>query len=956
MKIKDRFQKDGNAFLNLAITFADQGKHKEAKELFLKSINLEPDVPENYFSLGSYLLEYVMKDRIWTFGLTSEQIDELKEAEGLLGKSIDLLKNTQKKALIQDAYINRSTVRIILDNFVSALEDIDAALAINPKSHSAYANRARLNTLKTSQDLDAAIEDFKLALKNGAERETVFPLLITCYLERQDPKIDEAIAEIKAHYTKQEIESSITPSALLVESLIKKKDFVQSESILKEMYSKFGRDPRILLTEAGLRRAQSNMSLFESLTNEASNQSKGIEKNVAEMQLAKHYKNIGAYDKAIPLYASFISETLFDGILRDYLVCLYKSKENRNRNIQKCLAICQKLRINKSGISFLMELEASIYEGMDRLEEAGKLYYELSKLESNNHRHKLNYAKILIHVGKGQEKEGARLLFEIKDKVADKDSLIMLAKSFLKIYEYDEAIKQIFRALEIDSNNPEIQLLYMFAFINRKDKKSPLLDSETVKEGFRVKFRKNGQEQEYLISSDPKASITRFELYKDSGLGRMIYGKRKGDNIVMRNEFGVDESVAILEIKSKYVKAFQNIIDNFSTYFPDNKAMFKIDADPSKIKDLLQKSGERSSKIMEMYYSKNITIGALSAFSGRSLFTVWGALLDQNTKLYCAIGSPDEQKRERDLISRTSSVLLDQISLYTLAYLDILILPAKLFKEVFVAQASIDEIKMEILELAKGADEGSMTLFYRDGKPFRQEIPAEFIKKRIEFLQRIVSCPQIRTIGLDNILEKDLKEKEKILGRSYIYSIQNCLEKKCALFCDDLLFRELVYNEYKIESFSMQNFLVQAMGKNLINEDTYFDKIIELAKINYFYLSISAQMLFYCAEKTSFQVAKSNDFKALIKILNSKETSLDSLVLVLADFMKLIFVESLPEDMKDNYLNTTLTILSSRNNPKRISRIFSKVLSGKLGNLLNFKMAKINKKIDGWLKINYPVI
>jgi len=72
--------------------------------------------------------------------------------------------------------------------------------------------------------------------------------------------------------------------------------------------------------------------------------------------------------------------------------------------------------------------------------------------------------------------------------------------------------------------------------------------------------------------------------------------------------------------------------------------------------------------------------------------------------------------------------------------------------------------------------------------------------------------------------------------------------------------------------------------------------------------------------------------------------------------MKLIYIESLPENIKDNYLDTSLTILASRGNPKGISRIFSKVLSSKLGILLNFKMPKINKKIYNWLKINYPVI
>ena len=954
MKIKNRFQKDSDAFLNLAITFADQGKHKEAKEFFQKSIDLDPKIPENYFSFGSYLLEHVTKERIWRFGLTSEHIAELQEAERLLGEAINLLKVTDKKAELESAYINRSSTRIILDNFIQALEDIDSALTVNPKSFSAYANRARLNTLKNNPD--AAIADFKLALENGVEKEEIFPLFITCYLERPDPKEDEAIKVINSYYTKAEIENNITPSVLLVECLIKKKDITGAKELINKLYSKFGREPRILLTEAELKRAEGDLSGFESLTNEASKAFKKTGKNVADIQLAKHYKNIGAYEKAIPLYASFISETMFDDTLRDYLICLYKAKENRTQNIQKCLAICQNLRKSNKDIPFIIELEASIYEEMDRLGEAKNLYSELSKIEPTNYRHKLNYAKTVIDIGKGQEKEGVQILLEVKDKVKDRDSFIVLAKSFLKINENDEAIKQAFKALELDSNNPEIQLLYIYTFINRKDKISPFLDPKTVKEDFYVKLKKNNQEQEYLISDNPNAAITHFELYKDSGLGKTIFGKKVGDNITTRNDFGLEESITILEIKSKYVKAFQNIMDNFNAYFPENKAIFKIDASPDKITDLLKKTGERASKIMEMYFTKNITIGALSAFSGKSLFTIWGALIGQNAKIYCATGSVDEQRKEQEIISKSSQVLLEPISLFTLAYLDLLDMPSKYFEKVYVAQATIDEIKMEIMELRKHTEEGFMTLFYHNGKPYKDEVSPDSVKKKIEFLQKIVDCQNITVIGLDNLLEKDLEDKEKIFGRPYIYSIQISLEKKCALFCDDSLFRALIYNEYRIESFSIQNFLIRALEKNLINETEYFNKIIELAKLGYFYLSLSAKILFYSAEKVSFQTDSSEDFKALIKILDSKETSLESLLGVLADFMKLIYIESLPENIKDQYLDTTLKILCSRSNPKIISRIFGKILLKKLGRLLNYMMPKINKKIDYWFRINYPVM
>lgn len=439
MKIKEDFLKDADALLNLASIYVAKGDHQQARGFFKKAIEISK-APEVFLSYGSYLLNTIMKDRIWRFGLTTKEIDEIKEAEQLFGEAINLLKDTEKKAALEDAYINRSSARAILDKFNLALEDVNMALIINPRSSNAYANRARLRTL--IRDLDNAIGDFKIAIEKGASKDDLFPLLVTCYLERPDSKENEAIEIIKKYYSSEEIENNIIPSILLVECLINKNEYSGAKEIIEKLYSKFGRQPRILLTEAALKKAEGDISSFESLSEEANQKSTGAEKNIAKIQLAKHYRNIGSYEKAIPLYESFISETLFDDILKDYLICLYKSKENRSQNIQKCLAICKNLRKNKTDAPFVLELEASIYEELDNLEVAATLYSDLSKNEPANIRHKLNYAKVLIDIGKGREIEGTKLLLEVKDAVSDRDSFIILSKSFLRIYNYDEAIKQ----------------------------------------------------------------------------------------------------------------------------------------------------------------------------------------------------------------------------------------------------------------------------------------------------------------------------------------------------------------------------------------------------------------------------------------------------------------------------------------------------------------------------------
>lgn len=950
MNINKRFQNDSSALLNLAVAYADKGENQKAKEYFKKAIDVDPKIPENYFSFGSYLLESIMKERVWRFGLSSENIKDLKEADSLLSQSIDLLKDTEKRGELEDAYINRSSIRIILDDYVKAFEDINAALIINPDSGGAYANRARLNALRNIPD--EAINDFNKAIEKHANKDEIFPVLISCYLERPDPKIDEAIEAIKSNYG-DAVENNIISGMLLVECLTRKQSYDEAKIVIDKLYTKFNRNPKILLAEADLKRRQGDVAAFEALSQEARQNSAGIEKNLAELELARHYKSIKAYEKAIPLYESFISETLFDDILRDYLVCLYKSKEGRSKNLDKCLAICRNLKSSKKPIPFILELEASIYEEMDRLEDALALYGELSKIEPSNPRHKLNYAKVLVDIGKDLE-AGSKLLLEIKDRVSDKDSFLILARSFLKAQNHEEAIKQIFRALELDFNNPEIQLFYIYTFTNRKDKKSVFLESDTVREEFFVKTKKNGQEQEYLITDNSQASIAKFEIYKESGLGKALYGKKVGDKIIINNEFGTKEVMEIIEIKSKYVKAFQSILDNFNISFPENKAIFKMEVNPDKLRDMLEKSARRSSKIMELYLSKNITIGALSAFSGRSLFVSWGALIGQGSRVFCAAGNAIEQRKEQEIILSSKKVIIEPVALFTLGYLSLLELPSKCFSEVFVVKATMDELDMEIMELSKSEENGLTTLFSHEGKAFRQEVSAENIKTKLDFLRKIRNSKHLNIIGLEHPLDDSFKNKDKVLGMPYVYSIQACQEQSIPLFCDDYFFRELIRNEYKIESFSIQNFLAVALQKGCISENEYYDKILELAKIGYHYLSISAKMLFYCAEKTNFQIRLGDAFDIVITMLDSRETSIESLIAVLTDFMRLILIESLPDKVKDDYLYLTLDLLSRRGPSSKILKVFGEILSKKLS-LANHLMVGVNKKIGQWLKVNHPI-
>ncbi|MFA5146479.1 MAG: tetratricopeptide repeat protein [Candidatus Omnitrophota bacterium] len=954
MEIKDRFKKDKNALLNIALAYAKKDEIVKAKEYFQKALETAKDIPEIYLTYGSHLLQFIMKGRAWRFGLSSENIKDLEESERLLTQAINLLKTTDKKTLLEDAYINRSSVRAILDKFDLAINDINAVLEIDPKNPLAYANKAKINVLTKNQD--EAIVDFKKALDGGASKDDIMPTLVSSYVDQPEPRAEEAIAAIKQYYKEELLSLNIVPNLLLAETYVSKKDYDEASSILKQLYSKFGKDPKILLLDAEIKRAKGETEAFKSLITEVMKTATGPEKNIAIIHLAKHYKKIGSYDAAIPLYEVIVSESLFDDFIKDYLICLYESKENRAENIQKCLEVCKNLIAKQGDIPFVLELQAAIYQQLGSLDKARDLYLRLVKIEPQNYRHKINYTAMVNDIGGSDKEHQIKSLLEIKNRINDKDTLLLLTKFLARTNYTEEAIKQAYKVVALADSDAETQLLYLFLFLKKGKKTGDLiLESEFVKEDFYIRLRKDGQESEFLLLDDPGASLVRAEIYKESNLGKAIYGKKIGDKITIKIEGGRDEVVEILGIKSKYVKLFQSILNNFNTYFPSNKTIQKIEANPEKVLEMVKRKSEYASQITQMYLSKKLTIGALSKFMNISLFTAWAGLIAMGNRLFCASGSAVEQIKEQELINKSKEVLLDPLSLFTLAYLDMLTLPTKYFDKVYVTRATIDEIDMSIADETGFGDSEGMSVFYHEGKAYRQNFSAEGSKNKIDFLQKIkdAAANTFNIIGLDKLLEKDLETKEQLLGRPYIYSIQTCKEKRLPLFCDDLLFKELLFNDYKIDSFSIQNFLTMLVQKKLLSESEYYDAVIKLAGLKYYYLSISAQMLLYCAEKNSFQA--SNDFNAFIDILQSKETTLDSQLNVLTDFMKLIILELPDPGMRRKYLEIILKVVTTDRDPRSVTKKFSDLLKRKLG-LIDHVMPLINKEISDWLKFNYKII
>lgn len=116
------------------------------------------------------------------------------------------------------------------------------------------------------------------------------------------------------------------------------------------------------------------------------------------------------------------------------------------------------------------------------------------------------------------------------------------------------------------------------------------------------------------------------------------------------------------KIEDKYIKTYQETINNFNEKFPGQKALKKIKVSDNlrEIFEHIDKRAERSEDITKKYKERQLPLYSLSTLMGVDLFIVWGAVISHpELKVWVAFGSEQEKVEEVDLVRKSDSIILD---------------------------------------------------------------------------------------------------------------------------------------------------------------------------------------------------------------------------------------------------------------------------------------------------------
>lgn len=890
-------------------------KHKdqqweEAEKCLRTSLQKDPENPQTYSLLAQTIIiplqMSLREDPPLPWQLPEPVEARAREAEAFLTRAAAILERQENRQRLCTVLVNRAAVRVMLGDFRGVVRDCDRVLAEDATDSVALRNKS-IALLQ----LDRAAEAVECLerIDDPEERSKTVLMLAAAYWETE--QYEKVIATLTPAWKPGSRERpQIDTGDILAAAYMKLGKPEEAGRVVHRLVELWPGDPDALAALGRQRRREGKPQEAVAILREALSYAKGRQRQRIALELADLHDDLRNHSEAAELYSSLVEKQKDTPTLRKYLIALFNAGSYR-----EALPLAKTLRADGPAIPVITEIEALILEYIGDLESARSLRVQLSEIDSKNVSHRVRLA--LLDIRRGEREQARQPLSEIgfEDIKNNAMALIQVAEA-RSMLGMGDVLPLAYRARQLAFDDPNIHLAYLNLFLRREERDRSVLEPTEVGLDCTVHLRRNGETRTFTLLKEDPINRDRGELSLTDSLAAKLLGKRKGDEVVLKDTPLEQLSYELADVQSKYVFAFQETLSGFTTWFPDHPGLHRVEfkeGDLSKIKTLLDARQRRISEVMRLYRKRNITLGVFARLVGSPLSIVWAGMVRSPDGIVIASsGAVEDARRETELLSSARDLVVDLTALLTFEYIGLLDRLTAGFQRVFVPQAVLDEIN-ETLSADFFGPRPTMTVWKEGDQYVRQEITPEALEQGQKFLQGIRSFIESRAVvapaaGLLDFARAKLEELQGILGREAIGAILVARERTLLLFSDDFGLRGVARNDWQVEGVWSQAVLVNLRDRGIVSDEEYREAIRRLALGNYYFVSINADdlmwMLIRNEMRPTYEVAR------ILSLLEGPDCSEESAVRIIADLIRKVWLENILYNQKLWVLDLALGVLA----------------------------------------------
>lgn len=951
--VKEEYFNRSEYLRSLGLAFYDAGEYAQAVEYLHLSLTLDESNRYTKLALVTALITHETIDNKrsshYLVGDKVEIGDSIKEAAVLINELITEFEKGDSVPLILDAKALRGAIRGLSGDMDGAKKDCDEVLREDSSHVNALCNRI----------IVARMENDPGYLLKLAEK-------VPSPVFMNDVQMVHLVAS--AHIQKEQFEKALDLTNKYCGSYKRLAD--NYECIVIKAWALYGarkeQAARSLIADLlndpdDFPLALENAALFENLVGSISSAINHLKemyqktaadrkRNIA-LKLADLYlQNQDPADAIEWLDREEIDITQNIELAKKFIPALYA-----NQQIERAYRACQKVRESNIREPSLFEIEAYIAEMLGNLQLAYELDTELVNLVPSQVEHQVNRVRICM---RNDQEEAREILKSINPKsIQNPYTLMQLAQMYMLANEPQKALDTIFLARRLGIDIPKMHEVYFSLFLHLDDELEDLNPNEVATETC-ILLTSEGQEQWISITDDENIDAKAWEFSSKSDLAQLLMGHREGEIIEFDSDQFVKPMWTIKEIQSKYVRAFQETLEEFNIRFPKNNSIRKIRVENDDVTPFLTTVARMSVKtrqMLDLYKQGQFTVEQLSSSIGHNRFdTFMGLLADENEGPYASIGSTKDQQYQKNVIRNANEITLDLTALLTFTYLDILDLLGKRFSKIFVPQHLLDELNELVLGRKFQLKKGYSTVGYNGNNFFYIEVPKDEIENIISqlldlksFIQDNCIVTSVSPSYIDQIAQIVRDRRDN--GLSSLATIIIANQTQTPILADDARLRNIAQGYLKVPGFWSQIFLEDLKTRGIVSPEGYADACIKLMLAGYRYTSVNLETISLTLGKYNFETNRYT--LAVINALRP-ETTEDTAIDFAAGVISALWLSYIPIERKFNMLDNFLRALTA-------GRVFDivliKLMEDLRSTLNDVQYRELIKQIRLWADINRKV-
>jgi tetratricopeptide (TPR) repeat protein len=512
---------------------------------------------------------------------------------------------------------------------------------------------------------------------------------------------------------------------------------------------------------------------------------------------------------------------------------------------------------------------------------------KLLESQPNNLRIHLNRIDIWLRYRSEKSIENF-LNTKVEELEGSPEEFLRLAQLLDRHGHHERALALGYRTHLENRRNPKVQLAYVGLLL--RPTSSDKIDLEKTEVGLNTAFtiRNNANEKEtFIIEADEALRLIDETIAPTHPFALIANTLKVGDKFKSPN----GEEWTILSIKHKYLHLLHERMERFERQFPENGGLQRFtikEEGEGSLEPILKKIKEkhdRNESIFDKYEDTPLPLEVFAEWLGADVIEAWYGLAQVGRKFKVCHGNTPEREAAVKAINENNKrgCVVDALTLHIIRLFGIEEIIVEICGEIAVTESTKNIFRYRIEQVQAHEEHPFMTMYWRDGHFYRDEITPEQIKQTLsqnqEELDWIDQRIEVLAAESDQIVPEEVGRIRDALSYDFLDPILAAQGSNRLLLCEDQSYRKFGVTNFNLKGTWLQPVLMLALEKEAISKEKYVEVICNLVRAGHTFTSIDSTILQYAMEKGE------NEFKVAASALFGKDAEIASHQRVMAAFL-----------------------------------------------------------------------